>query len=739
MRNLFFQCLVLVVFLAQPAILHAQPVVHHEIKIRIQPDQHRLEVEDSIRLPETVLRSVKGGLAFALHRGLQPVSLTAGVKIIQEKVVPPSIALHIHPDALPDDTMPLSYFTVTLPTDTNTFVVKYQGEIHHPIRQQSEEYARSFSETPGIISSEGIFLGGTSFWYPRFNDDLVSFSLEVRLPSGWDAVSQGERTWHVDENGQMQVRWESSEPQEEIYLISGRFTEYSRIAGHVQLVAFLRTPDQELANKYLEATARYLDTYSKLIGPYPYKKFALVENFWETGYGMPSFTLLGSKIIRLPFILYSSYPHEILHNWWGNGVYVDFKSGNWSEGLTTYLADHLIQEQRGTSMEHRRATLQKYTDYVDQAKDFPLTEFRSRSSSVTEAIGYGKTLMFFHMLRQRLGDESFIRGLQKFYRENRFKRATFSDLKSAFSSVAGEDLETEFNQWIARSGAPVLRVSQAKTEPRGKGYHLTAILEQAQPGPAYQLRIPLSVHLEGEEKTYQTAVVMNKKHLGLALDVPGRPLRLDVDPEFDLFRRLDRREISPALTLAFGGQQVLILIPSQANEKVREGYRRLAESWKRSSSGQLNISLDSEVNELPSNQTIWLFGWENRFLPKAIHEVAAYNVSLTDTSVQIGETRLVRVKHAVVLVAQHPANPELALAWLATDNVLAMSGLGQRLPHYGKYGYLGFEGDEPTNIVKGEWPVVRSPLSISVTQPDGSVAKESKSKLVPRRPLINLP
>ena len=31
---------------------------------------------------------------------------------------------------------------------------------------------------------------------------------------------------------------------------------------------------------------------------------------------MPSFTLLGSSIIRFPFILNSSFPHEILHNWW---------------------------------------------------------------------------------------------------------------------------------------------------------------------------------------------------------------------------------------------------------------------------------------------------------------------------------------------------------------------------------------------------------------------------------------
>src|SRR5699024_10740182 len=98
----------------------------------------------------------------------------------------------------------------------------------------------------------------------------------------------------------------------------------------------------------------------------------------------------------------SSYPHEILHNWWGNGVYVDYASGNWAEGLTSYLADHLLKEQQGQGVQYRRETLQKYTDYVRGGRDFPLTEFRGRHSAATEAVGYGKTLMLFHMLRQRM-------------------------------------------------------------------------------------------------------------------------------------------------------------------------------------------------------------------------------------------------------------------------------------------------------------------------------------------------
>jgi hypothetical protein len=418
---------------------------------------------------------------------------------------------------------------------------------------------------------------------------------------------------------------------------------------------------------------------------------------------------------------------------------VDETGGNWSEGLTTYLADYLIEEQRGTATEYRRAMLQKYRDHVDSSKDFPLTEFRSRSSTMTEAVGYGKTLMFFHMLRQQLGDQDFIRGLRKFYQTNRFRRASFSDLRTAFSSVTGESLEIEFSQWINRTGAPILQIRQAVAKPDEKDYHLTAVLEQVQPGPFYKLRVPIAVYLDGREKVHQTTVAMDQRRLELELSVPARPLRLEVDPEFDVFRRLDQSEVPPALTLAFGSDRVLVLLPAHATEKIRKGYRQLVESWRQSRPGQLEVRLDREVTELPSDRTVWLFGWENRFRPQIADRTADYGVSFTDTGLQIHETPFLRDKHSMVLVAAHPTNPHLALAWVATDRVPAIPGLGQKLPHYGKYSYLVFEGDEPKNIAKGQWPVVNSALSVAVMQWDGYAAHEPRGQLAPRRALINPP
>src|SRR5512146_1143049 len=307
-------------------------------------------------------------------------------------------------------------------------------------------------------------------------------------------MSQGMRAART-KNG-ARVRWESPDPQEEIYLIASRFTTYEKKSGTLSGMVLLRTPEKELADRYLDATIRYIDMYSNLIGPYPYTKFALVENFWETGLGMPSFTLLGEQIIRFPFILNSSYPHELLHNYWGNSVYVDFKTGNWCEGLTAYMADHLIAEQRGQGDEYRRTTLQKYTDYVRSSNDFPLKEFGSRYNASSEAIGYGKSMMMWNMLREMIGDENFIKGFQKFYRDNKYKSASFNDIRLSMESVTGKDLKQFFSQWVDRTGAPELSISRVGASMENGKYRLHFSLKQIQSEDAYNLEVPIAVSFE---------------------------------------------------------------------------------------------------------------------------------------------------------------------------------------------------------------------------------------------------
>jgi hypothetical protein len=718
MKNLFARLCVMAAVIFLPCAPGAQELIDHDLKVVIYPEEQRFVAQDTIRVPEGLLKDLR----FLLHSGLHPRSPTEGVRILRKSRVSGDI--------------PLDSFKVIVPEGLRSFVITFGGKVYHPIEPYGKERARGMKNTPGTITVEGVYLSGATYWYPAIGEGLITFRLHIELPRGWDAVSQGRRERHSRGKQSTIVRWISSEPQEGIYLVAAPFHEYSRSSGRIEAMVFLRSPEEELAHKYLDATFRYLSMYEDLIGPYAYNKFALVENFWETGFGMPSFTLLGPRVIRFPFILHSSYPHEILHNWWGNGVYPDYKMGNWSEGLTAYLADHLIKEQKGNGAEYRLATLQKYADYVLKGRDFPLTEFRSRHSSPSEAVGYGKSLMFFHMLRGELGDDTFADGLRSFYKKNRFRFASFSDLRMSLEEVSGRRLSTKFDQWLERTGAPEIRVGNVRMQAEGNSFILTGRLDQVQPGRAYHLRIPVAVTMEGQGEVYQGLVTMDEKEVEMKFNLPYRPLRLDVDPEFDLFRRLDREEIPPALSQAFGSGKMLILLPSSADAELLEAYRQLSQSLRNAGPDSVEVKLDGEVKKLPSDRAVTIMGWESLFIDDFSDSLKGYDVAIGENGVEIGRVEVRRENHSIVLTARHPLNGKESFIWIATDLPEAIPGLGRKLPHYHKYSYLGFEGDEPLNVVKGRWPVLNSPMTVFIAQNDGSVPKEEMAKLKSRNPLI---
>ncbi len=720
-----FPLAIIIVLSAALSCSAAEPLksgmVHHDINVRLEPERNMLTVEDSITFPPDRPAEMR----FLLHEGLEPITPSPGVRIEYETTYAGQVNVES--------------FRLTLPPGRNTFVMRYSGVISNPLAAVGRETARGFSTTPGTISAEGVFLAGSSSWYPRFGGEMVTFTLEASLPPGWDAVSQGKRALHSRRPEISYVRWESPEPQDEMYLTAAPFTEYRKTAGRTEAMVFLREPDQKLAEKYLDATAQYLALYEGMIGPYPYAKFALVENFWETGYGMPSFTLLGPTVVRLPFIINTSYPHEILHNWWGNSVYPDYGGGNWSEGLTAYLSDHLIKEQQGQGAEYRQTTLQKYADYVLEGRDFPLARFQSRHSSPSEAVGYGKSLMLFHMLRLELGDATFIRSLQDFYRDHRFRTASFEDLRKSFEKSAGKKLGRTFEQWVARAGAPEIRLREVRSRMRGRDHILTARIEQVQKGPAYHLRIPVVVTMAGVEKAHQAVFTMEKRTLDISLSLPRRPLRIDVDPEFDIFRRLSRDEIPPAITQALGAKRLLVILPASAAGTLLNSYRRLADALSRSGPDETTVTLDSEVAEIPADRSVAVLGWENRHAQTSLLSLSGYGISGGSEHVRIGRTSIPGKDHAFVFTARHGKGGELALLFIASDKADALPGLGRKLPHYHKYSYLAFQGTEPENIAKGRWQVTNSPLTAFVPDAQGATSSVEMAKPAGRKPLAALP
>jgi len=191
--------------------------------------------------------------------------------------------------------------------------------------------------------------------------------------------------------------------------------------------------------------------------------------------------------------------------------------------------------------------------------------------------------------------------------------------------------------------------------------------------------------------------------------------------------------LPPTLSEALGAEAMLIVLPSAASPALREGYERLAQTWA-NSGGNIEIRWDKDLEKLPADRPVWLLGWENRSLSEANADMGG-QLTLSQTEAQLGGQKLRREERSVVLAVRRDASGPV-LVWLGCDNPAAIPGLARKLPHYGSYSYLAFQGDEPTNIFKGQWQVLDSPLNIAVQQGDHAASSDKPFHLRPRTALI---
>ncbi|MCG6916063.1 MAG: hypothetical protein LJE89_00820, partial [Deltaproteobacteria bacterium] len=282
-------------------------------------------------------------------------------------------------------------------------------------RQIEMEYEGIFSNQEGnnlanTIGEEGVFL--ISDWFHAAETELAHFSLQALVPANFQAVSEAEDIIIKDMGEQKLITFNFPHPVMNIHFITAPYVVNKDHHGGVLLETYLLPEDKNLASRYLEASKKYVEMYEEMLGPFPFKRFAVVENILPTGYGMPTFTLLGREVLKLPFIPETSLGHEILHSWLGNSVYVDYGKGNWSEGLTTYLADHYYEELRGNGWQYRKGIMEDFESYVHGGNEISIKDFVSGDDRSLRAVGYGKTAMVFNMLHNRVGDKAFREALR---------------------------------------------------------------------------------------------------------------------------------------------------------------------------------------------------------------------------------------------------------------------------------------------------------------------------------------
>ena len=521
-------------------------------------------------------------------------------------------------------------------------------------------------QSDNLISAKGITLAG--FWHPLPDRDML-YTVIADIPRTFVAVTEADEIHETMRSGGRRIEGRFSHPLPGVHFVAGPYTvKKRRVSKSLTLYTYFFPEDKQLAKEYLEQAVCYLQRYEKLIGPYPYSRFSIVENRLPTGYGMPGYTLLGQAVVRLPFIKDTSLGHEILHSWFGNSVFVDEKGGNWCEGLTTYLADQAYAQDKGEGAAYRKNQLLRYAAYVSDDNTMRLIDFKHSADNRSAArkirtIGYDKGSMLFHMLRGEIGDQDFFAGLRRFYETWKYKRAGWDDIEEVFSAVTGRDLHDFFEMWLKRSDIPALRVGNIDWEQSADGFSLSFKLIQNNENP-YKLKVPVVVETVLDSHRKQVHLEEKESKVSMAMD--SVPLSLTIDPEYDLMRKLTERELV-ATWAAFVGSADKKVVLADGGEDV---YAPLLPMLRKMGCTEIK---ESELANKDLQQGSYIF------LGPTVQSRSLFGPPETTAS------------GMVVDVRKNPLAPGEVIVMIWADSAKQVVAVSRKLNHYGKYSYLRFE------------------------------------------------
>jgi len=199
-----------------------------------------------------------------------------------------------------------------------------------------------------------------------------------------------------------------------------------------------------------------------------------------------------------------------------------------SEGFATYFHGLFVEGLGGSDalrehMARAAATVKEASAKRPGAVvDASVAEPAAKLSAFT----YQKGAWVLHMLRRKLGDETFFRALRRYYAAHAGSTATTEDLRHALEAASGQDLAAFFRQWLHRQGLPELRVAWRWDE----GARLAVVdVAQVQGGEPYELELDLAFRAGDRDERRTLALRQGEESSRLPL--PFAPEAVEVDPD----------------------------------------------------------------------------------------------------------------------------------------------------------------------------------------------------------------
>ncbi|HEY9196013.1 MAG TPA: M1 family aminopeptidase, partial [Mucilaginibacter sp.] len=152
------------------------------------------------------------------------------------------------------------------------------------------------------------------------------------------------------------------------------------------------------------------------------------------------------------------------------------------------------------------------------------TAVKTQYMQLLNANSYQKGGWVLHMLRRKLGDDIFWKGIKNYYSKYQGGNANTDDLRHVMEQVSGKDLKQFFTQWLRTAGHPNLVVNWKYDE---KGNNIVINVTQTQ---EYVYNLSLEIAVDGQVLT----VPVKEKSATARFQLKAKPADVKIDPNVNL-------------------------------------------------------------------------------------------------------------------------------------------------------------------------------------------------------------
>jgi aminopeptidase N len=371
-------------------------------------------------------------------------------------------------------------------------------------------------------------------WLPCVDDpsDKATLDWRITAPDHYQVVANGAlQEERALPNHLRLTHWKESAPLSPKIMVIGVTAfaiDHPGDAMGVPVWNYVYPENKQVGFKAYSYPLQILPFYITHIGPYPFEKCGNVQSKTRFG-GLENASAIfyfensvNSRGIE------SLMAHEIAHQWFGDCVTETKWEHLWlSEGFATYMTHCYLENKYGPDTLKKGMAKDRLTTIANEKKrQTPVIDTTTNGDymALLNPNSYEKGGWVLHMLRRRIGDSLFWKGISTYYTTYRNKNASSEDFEKVIESVSGQDLHTFFHQWLYTLGHPHIRIDW-KYDPDKKA----AIIDFTQTQDQL-FDFPLEYSADGN--LYH--VDIHDKNTHVELPLPERLTKLTPDPNCNL-------------------------------------------------------------------------------------------------------------------------------------------------------------------------------------------------------------